>query len=104
MKHILSAIVLLSVLMLGTHGTSVQGPGDRYDQQICSNIARVLAGNPQFSGITVQVEEGVVTLGGSVETEVLRRDLVVRVSHIAYVTEVVDQIVISSPSPPGRVP
>jgi osmotically-inducible protein OsmY len=80
-----------------------QTRGGRYDQQILSNVARVLAGDPQYQNVTVKVEDGIVILSGNVQLDSARRNLSVRVLHIAHVEGVENQLVLAPPAPPDQI-
>lgn len=80
-----------------------QGRGGRYDQQINSNVARVLLSDRDYKDVSVQVEDGIVTLTGSVVLGSTRRNLVVQVRHIAHVAGVDNQMVLSPPAPPDNI-
>lgn len=93
----------LLLAVLSGLGQTVQTHGGRYDQQILSNVARILAGDPQYKNVTVKVEDGIVTLSGNVELESMRRNLAVRVLHIAHVEGVEDRLVLEPPATPDHV-
>ncbi len=102
MKRILLTALGCMLLFAAPAGPA-QAQSGRYDQQILSNVARVLAGNPQYKNVTVQVEDGIVTLAGSVELDSMRRSLAVKVSHIAHVAGVENQLTLSPPAPPDHL-
>ncbi|HLW55157.1 MAG TPA: BON domain-containing protein [Candidatus Angelobacter sp.] len=102
MKRVLYA-ALICFVALATLAARGQEKGGRYDQQILSNVARVLSADAQFKNVTVQVEDGVVILGGSVELDSVRRDLAVKIGHIDHVAEVVNQIVLSPAAVPDNI-
>lgn len=91
------------MLVLAASAAMAQTHGGRYDQQVLSNVARVLASDPQYKNVTVQVEDGIVTLAGGIELDSARRDLVVRIRHIQHVAGVENQLVLSPPAPPDHV-
>lgn len=91
------------ILALAACAALAQARGGRYDQQILSNVARVLAGDPLYKNVTVEVEDGIVTLGGSVEVDSTRRNLAVRIRHIDHVGGVENQLVLSPPAPPDNI-
>lgn len=103
-------LVLIAAFACGFSFLALAGPaqtpqthGGRYDQQILSNVARILAGNPQYRSVTVNVEDGVVTLAGSVELDSTRRDLSVRVLHIAHVEGVENQLTLEPVATPDHI-
>jgi osmotically-inducible protein OsmY len=75
----------------------------RYDQQISSNVARVLLNDRDYKDVSVVVEDGIVTLTGSVVLDSTRRNLVVQIRHISHVAGVDDRIVLSPPAPPDNI-
>jgi osmotically-inducible protein OsmY len=103
MKRTLWVAAWGCMLALAASAALAQAQGGRYDQQILSNVARVLAGDPQYKNVTVDVEDGVVTLAGSVALDSTRRNLAVRVRHIDHVAGVENQLVLSPPAPPDHV-
>jgi osmotically-inducible protein OsmY len=80
-----------------------QNRGGRYDQQINSNVARVLLGDKDCKDVSVQVEDGIVTLAGSVALDSTRRNLAVQISRISHVAAVDNQIVLSPSAPPDSI-
>jgi osmotically-inducible protein OsmY len=103
MKRTLWVAAFGCMLALAASAVLAQARGGRYDQQILSNVARVLAGDPQCKNVTVEVEDGVVTLAGSVELDSTRRNLAARIRHIDHVVGVENQLVLSPPAPPDHV-
>ncbi len=103
MKRTLWVAAFGCLLVLAALAAPAQARGGRYDQQILSNVARVLGGDPQYKNVTVDVEDGVVTLAGSVELDSTRRNLVVRIHHIDHVAGVENQLVLSPAAPPDHV-
>jgi osmotically-inducible protein OsmY len=97
MNRIFFAAALVCVLTLCAQAVQSQG-GGRYDQQILSNLARVMAGDPEYRHVTVTAEDGIVTLAGSVALDRARRSLEVRVKHIQHVTGVENQLVLKPPA------
>ncbi len=102
MTTTLHKMAVASMLLFTGVGV-IQAQGGRYDQQILSNVARVMAGDPQYKNVTVQVEDGIVTLTGTVELASTRRDLVVKINHIAHVAGVENQVVLAPPAPPDHI-
>ena len=78
---------------------SAQARGGRYDEQIRSDVAKLLASKSECKNVKAKVDDGVVTLTGNVELDSERRTLVTRVRRIAHVEEVDNQIVLSPPAP-----
>jgi osmotically-inducible protein OsmY len=78
-------------------------PGQPYDQQISSNVARVLLSDKDYKDVSVQVEDGIVTLTGSVALNSTRLNLAVQIGHIPHVAGVDNEIVLSPPAPPDHI-
>jgi hyperosmotically inducible periplasmic protein len=93
-------IILVIVTLLFTAALHpVQPRGGRYDQQIRQRVARLLASKSECKNVKAQVEDGVVTLTGTVELDSERRTVVTRVRRIPHVEEVDNQILLSPPAP-----
>jgi osmotically-inducible protein OsmY len=103
MKRAVCIAAFSGILLLAAGTAWAQTRGGRYDQQILSNVARVLAGDPQYQNVTVKVEDGIVTLSGTVELDSARRNLSVRVLHIAHVEGVENQLTLAPPASPDQV-
>src|ERR1035437_5317039 len=58
---------LLAVGLLGATLMAETGAAARYDNQIQTTVAKKLAGKSQFSNVQASVEEGIVTLTGTVD-------------------------------------
>jgi osmotically-inducible protein OsmY len=80
-----------------------QERGTRYDQQISSNVARVLLSDQEYKDVSAEVEDGIVTLSGSVVLDSARRNLAVHIRHISHVAGVDNQIVLSPAAPPDSI-
>jgi osmotically-inducible protein OsmY len=63
----------------------------------------VLLNDKDYKDVSVVVEDGIVTLTGSVVLDSTRRNLVVQIRHISHVAGVDDQIVLSPPAPPDNI-
>lgn len=80
-----------------------QERGGRYDQQIRSNVARVLLSDIDYKDVSAEVEDSIVTLSGSVVVDSTRRNLAGQVRHIPHVARVENQVVLSPPAPPDNI-
>ena len=80
-----------------------QERGGRYDQQIRSNVARILLSDKDSKDVRVEVEDGIVTLTGRVALDSTRRNLAVQVRHVPHVAGVENQLVLSPPAPPDNI-
>jgi hyperosmotically inducible periplasmic protein len=98
-RAVVVGCLLASAAWLGL----AQNRGGRYDQQINSNVARVLLSDKDYKDVSVQVEDGIVTLTGSVALDSTRRNLAVQIGHLSHVAGVDNQVVLSPPAPPDQI-
>lgn len=103
MRRLYRAVVVGCFLASAAWLSLAQDRGSRYDQQISSNVARVLLSDKDYKDVSVQVEDGIVTLTGSVVLDSTRRNLAVQISHISHVSGVDSQIILSPPAPPDNI-
>ena len=103
MRRLYRTVVLGCLFASAAWLVLAQNPGGRYDQQINSNVARVLLSDKDCKDVSVLVEDGIVTLTGSVALDSTRRNLAVQISHISHVAGVDNQIVLSPPAPPDNI-
>jgi osmotically-inducible protein OsmY len=96
-------VALGCLLTSATWLAFTQVRGGRYDQQIRSNVARVLLTDKDYKDVGAEVEDGVVTLAGSVVLDSTRRNLTVQIRHIAHVAGVDNKLVLSPPAPPDNI-
>ena len=99
----LSWIVAMGFLVVAGTLSFAQDRGGRYDQQISSNLARVLLSDKDYKDVSVDVEDGIVTLKGSVALDSTRRNLEAQVRHIPHVAGVVNVIDIAPPNVPDTI-
>ena len=100
----LSRMVALWFLMVAAASPCfAQERGGRYDQQIRSNVARVLLSDKDYRDVSAEVEDSIVTLTGSVVVDSTRRNLASQVRHISHVARVENQVVLSPPAPPDNI-
>jgi hyperosmotically inducible periplasmic protein len=92
-------VLIAAALLFTTTLHSVQPRGGRYDQQIRVDVAKFLASKNECKNVKAQVEDGVVTLTGTVELDSERRTVATRVRRIPHVEEVDNQILLSPPAP-----
>lgn len=78
-------------------------PGGRYDREILAATIKTVEGNTRFKNVHVEVDDGIVTLTGTVELESSRADLEYRVRHLSHVARVRNQITLFPPPPPDQV-
>ena len=100
----LSRMILIGSLLASAVGLGLaQDRGGRYDQQISSSVAWVLLSDKDYKDVSVQVEDGIVTLTGSVVLDSTRRNLAAQIRHIPRIAGVDNQIVLSPPAPPDNI-
>lgn len=76
--------------------------GGRYDQQIRTELARILRKEARYKNVKADVEDSVVTLAGSVELDSIRRALADRVRKIAHVETVDNELLLDPPAVPDQ--
>jgi osmotically-inducible protein OsmY len=100
----LFCIVGIWCLLAAAPGLSLaQERGGRYDQQIRSNVARVLLNDKDCKDVQAEVDDGIVVLTGSVVLDSTRRNIAVQVRHIPHVAGVENQLVLSPAAPPDNI-
>jgi osmotically-inducible protein OsmY len=103
MRLFLRMAALVCLLTVAAWPGQTPNRGGRYDQQIRSNVARVLLSDKNYQKVSAEVEDGVVTLAGSVALDSTRRNLAVQIRHIAHVTGIDNKLVLSPPAPPDNI-
>jgi osmotically-inducible protein OsmY len=103
MRRLYRAVLVGCFLASAAWLVPAQNRGGRYDQQISSNVARVLLGDRDYKNVSVQVGDGIVTLTGSVVLDSTRRNLAVQIGHISHVAGVDNQVVLSPLAPPDNI-
>jgi hyperosmotically inducible periplasmic protein len=93
-KTLLSVVLLLIGLV-----ASVAAQAGRYDQQIQQDVEKLLSAKSKFQNITAKVEDGIVTLEGSVKLYMDKLDAEKRVRRISHVAGVRNHIEVE-----GNVP
>ncbi|HYL91812.1 MAG TPA: BON domain-containing protein [Alphaproteobacteria bacterium] len=78
--------------------TASQPKGGRYDQKILASAQHIVQSCRACSKVSVAVEDGVVTLGGTVELESTRQWLEGKMRRIAHAARVDDEIVLDPPA------
>jgi hyperosmotically inducible periplasmic protein len=99
----LQRAVVVGCFLVSAAWLLAQNRGGRYDQQISSNVAQVLLSDKDYKNVSIQVEDSMVTLTGSVDLDSTRRNLVVQIRHISHVAGVDNQVVLSPPAPPDNI-
>lgn len=99
MRH--CAFCLLLCLSL-TAGAASRPKGGRYDQKILASAQRIVQSCQACGKVSVAVEDGVVTLSGTVELDSTRLDLEGKIKHIAHAARVDDEIVLDPPAVPDQ--
>jgi osmotically-inducible protein OsmY len=103
MRWLSKIAVILCLLASPAWQGAGQNQGGRYDQQISSNAARVLLGAKDYHHVSVQVEDGIVILTGSVALDSTRRNLAVQIGHISHVAGVDNRLVLSPAALPDNI-
>jgi hypothetical protein len=103
MRQFYLAVVILGLLACAAWPGLTQDRSGRYDQQISSNVARVLLSNKDCKDVSVEVEDGIVKLTGRVNLDSTRRNLTVQIRHIPHVAGIDNQLVLSPPAPPDNI-
>ena len=101
---LLVGALVLPVLAQSTNSTPAMGNtqdarstgGGKYDQQIQSDINKYLQGHDQTQGVHATVEDGVVTLTGTVNRLIDKLDAEKKAHSIDHVQAVRDEIQVQS--------
>lgn len=99
MKRLIQITAVGCLLIAFAYPSAGQSRGGRYDQQIRSNVARVLLSDREYNDVSVDVEDGIVILTGSVVLDSTRHNLAARIRHILHVARVDNRLVLSPPAP-----
>lgn len=86
------------LLVLSSASSPQRHRGGRYDEQIRTEVAKVLAGKDDYKNVKAEVGDSVVTLTGNVELDSTRRFLVAKIRHIAHVSRVDNDVVLDPPA------
>ncbi len=92
--------VCVGLMLLGL-AYGVQG--GRYDQQILAGTNKILDGKSEFKDVHADVEDGIVTLAGTVELESSRSDIEYKIRRLRHVAGVRNQVVLYPPAPDDQV-
>ena len=104
MKNILSAFVLLLAVSALSAGLAAQNIGaGRYDQAIAARVERQLSGQKEFRSLQAGVDDGIVTLTGSVDVYQQKLDAARKVRKLAQVQGVRNLIEVSSNVPDAEL-
>ena len=98
MKQTLYAVLVGLVLSILCYGL----PGGRYDQEIQAATVKIVESKGQFKNVHVAVDDGIVTLTGTVELESSRAELEYKVRHLAHVARVRNQVTLFPPAVPDH--
>ena len=99
MKRFLAlAAISAGILCAGSAGPA-QTRGGRYDDEIRQAVAHLLASKSECKNVKAVVDDGVVTLTGSVELDSERHTVVALIRRIPHVEEVDNQILLAPPAP-----
>lgn len=103
MKRFLALAVIAAGILCAASAAPSQTRGGRYDDEIRQAVARLLASKSECKNVKAVVDDGVVTLTGSVELDSERLTVVARVRRIPHVEEVENQILLAPPAPLDNV-
>src|SRR5262250_3405244 len=92
---ILAAILMLAPAVLQAQSTG----GGKYDQEISQKLEKDIHGKSQYKDVKVSVEDGVVTLSGTVPVLINKLDLDKKAHNAGHVQGVRNQIEVSSSMP-----
>ena len=71
--------------------------GGRYDPQILTATSRILQGNSNYKNVYADVDDGIVTLTGTVKLESLRAGLEYKIHRLPNVAGVRNQVLLDPP-------
>jgi len=99
MKRFLALAVMAAGILCAVSAAPSQTRGGRYDDEIRQAVARLLASKSECRNVKAVVDDGVVTLTGSVELNSERLTVVARIRRLPHVEEVENQILLAPPAP-----
>ncbi|MBW8869357.1 MAG: BON domain-containing protein [Acidobacteriales bacterium] len=91
----ISTLVLGVLLAVSAWAAPAVGTG-RYDQQIQQDVTKSLTSKDKWQGITASVDDGIVTLQGSVKVLIDKLDAQKKASKVEHVAGVRNQVEVSS--------
>lgn len=103
MKGFLSLAAVAACILCAASAAQPQARGGRYDDEIRKAVGRLLASKSECRNVNAVVDDGVVTLTGSVELDSERLTVVARVRRLPHVEEVENQILLAPPAPLDNV-
>ncbi len=104
MKHFSKGFAgFLGVMVLSTGMALAQSSAGRYDQDIQSKVSHELAEKKQFQNVNSSVEDGIVTLTGSVELYQQKLDAAKKAKKTDKAQGVRNQIEVSSTAPDSQL-
>ncbi|HXA86112.1 MAG TPA: BON domain-containing protein [Candidatus Dormibacteraeota bacterium] len=103
MKGILSRAAVAACILFVASAAQAQARGGRYDDEIRKAVAHLLASKSECKNVKAVVDDGVVTLTGSVELDSERLTVVARIRRLLHVEDVENQILLAPPAPLDNV-
>jgi osmotically-inducible protein OsmY len=94
---LLPALFLASIVSFNSCKSKVK------DADLKASVEAALRANPETSGLTVDVKDGVATLGGEVQDEANRAKASELAKAIPHVKSVENNVTVSAPPPPAAV-
>jgi hyperosmotically inducible protein len=91
----ISTLVLGVLLAVSAWAAPAAGTG-RYDQQIQQDVTKSLTSKDKWQGITASVDDGIVTLQGSVKVLIDKLDAQKKAGKVEHVAGVRNQVEVSS--------
>jgi len=96
-------VYALTVFLFIAASIPAPGQGGRNDRQIETAAIKIIKGKSQFKNVTVQVEDAIATLRGTVELESSRVEIGDRVGRIANIAGVRNEVVLDPPAMPDEI-
>jgi len=93
----------LSVLILGAGLAAAQSSAARYDQDIQAKVLHQLADKKEFRNVSSSVEDGIVTLTGTVDLYQRKLDAAKKAKKVDKAQGVRNQIEVSSTAPDAQI-
>jgi hyperosmotically inducible protein len=103
MKNVLKGFAGFLVVLVFSAGLAAQTSAARYDQDIQAKVAHQFADKKEFHHVTSSVEDGIVTLTGTVDLYQQKLDAAKKARKTAKVQGVRNQIQVSSAAPDNQL-
>jgi osmotically-inducible protein OsmY len=100
MKRNLSAVTVVLLVLLSMTAMAAPSSNSRYDQQIQQAISQKIHGAKQLQDVNSSVEDGIVTLTGTVNLYQDKLDAAKKIKKLANVAGVRNDITVAGPNVP----